>query len=78
MLSVKKLAQFPLTGPTKSLTLNQCVEIRKELTSNFELMWQKGIFPYSLVDSMMKLDETTIPIVADFYDTPIEEHISQR
>lgn len=72
-----RFLHFPLAELAKSLTSDQCIETRKEFDSNFELMRQKGIFPYSFVDSMEKLDETTIPTMSEFYDTLREEHISQ-
>lgn len=72
-----RFLNFPLAELANSLTPSQCVEIRKEFGTNFELVKKKGIFPYCFVDSMVKLNETTLPTMHDFYDTLREEHISQ-
>lgn len=60
-----------------SLTSQDFFETRKHYNgSTFELMRQKGVFPYSFVDNVSKLDVTTLPSKADFYDKLNEEDIS--
>lgn len=44
----------------------------------FQLMKQKGVFPYSYVDSISKLDEQQLPSPEQFYDKLRDEHISEE
>lgn len=42
----------------------------------FDLMRQKGVFPYSFMDSLEKLNKTELPSKEEFYDNLNKEHIS--
>lgn len=44
----------------------------------FELLKQKGVFPYSYVDTFLKLDETKLPSREQFYDKLRDEHVSEE
>ncbi|KAK4882447.1 hypothetical protein RN001_005766 [Aquatica leii] len=59
---------------------NQCIETRKYFSedSKFDLVRQKGVFPYSYVDAFEKLDVTKLPDSKDFYDTLNDEHVSEE
>ncbi|XP_074036831.1 uncharacterized protein [Leptinotarsa decemlineata] len=56
------------------------VEMRKHFPENdkFKLMRQKGVFPYSFIDSLDKLNYSSIPSKADFFDKLNERHISDN
>lgn len=58
----------------ETLTPDQCVEIKTKFGNGvqFDLMRQKGVFPYSYIDSFSKLDQNTLPTVEQFYD-PLNE-----
>ena len=53
-------------------------ETRKHFVKDdeFNLMRQKGVFPYSYVDCMEKMKDPNIPTKNQFYDNLREEHIS--
>lgn len=56
----------------------QCNNTRKFFPDEiqFQLMRQKGIFPYSYLDSLTKLSNTELPSKLDFYDSLQDKHIS--
>lgn len=64
---------------SQNLTSDQCVEIKKHFGNDlkFEIMKQKGVFPYSYVDSFDRLEEKRLPTYEDFYDKLRGEHISK-
>lgn len=70
--SLSKLAQ--------NLNDDQCVEVRKAFPTDeeFNLIRQKGVFPYSFVTSFEKLDYPTLPSKAEFYDDLNDESISDE
>lgn len=46
--------------------------------SDFQLLTQKGVYPYSYIDSREKLEETELPSKQDFYDNLNECGISNK
>lgn len=62
----------------KTLSSSECTEIRKYYMHDeeFDLIRQKGVFPYSFIDDWSKLDLTHLPDKDDFFDKLKEEHIS--
>ncbi|KAB0790197.1 hypothetical protein PPYR_15471, partial [Photinus pyralis] len=64
----------------KNLSDSECTEITKFFGSGreFELIRQKGVFPYSFVDSYDKLNLTTIPNKSDFFDVLHEQDITDE
>ena len=71
---------FSLQTLAGYLSDEQCVEVRKYFpeASKFDLIRQKGVFPYSYVDSLAKLTETSLPLYRDFYDTLRGTNISEE
>uniref|UniRef100_A0A6P7GY74 Uncharacterized protein LOC114344439 n=1 Tax=Diabrotica virgifera virgifera TaxID=50390 RepID=A0A6P7GY74_DIAVI len=63
---------------SETLLSTQCNEIRKFFPDEtaFKLMRRKGVFPYSYIDSYMKLEEKHLPPKENFYDNLRGEHIS--
>jgi hypothetical protein len=57
---------------------SECTEIRKYYMydEEFDLIRQKGVFPYSFIDDWSKLDLTHLPDKDNFFDKLKEEHIS--
>ncbi|KAJ8910231.1 hypothetical protein NQ315_015923 [Exocentrus adspersus] len=47
------------------------------LQRKFELMRQKGVFPYNFVDSLDKLDYDRLPSKSEFYDKLNDEAVSE-
>lgn len=64
----------------QNLNDDQCLEIRKHFSSDleFNLMRNKGVFPYLYLTSIAKLDETNLPPKDKFYDSLREEHVSDE
>lgn len=60
-----------------SLDSSQCFEIQKRFSDKkkFQLIRQKGVFPYSFVDSLKKLENEELPTIDDFYDELRNEQI---
>ncbi|XP_074026183.1 uncharacterized protein [Leptinotarsa decemlineata] len=56
------------------------VETKKYFPENdkFQLMRQKGVFPYNFIDCLDKLNYSSIPSKLDFYDKLNEKHISDE
>ncbi|XP_071052135.1 uncharacterized protein [Onthophagus taurus] len=71
-LSLEKLGSF--------LEDNQCVQIRKYFRNEeqFRLIHQKGVFPYSFVDSFEKLNLTALPDRSSFYNTLCDDSITEE
>ncbi|XP_074026512.1 uncharacterized protein [Leptinotarsa decemlineata] len=63
-----------------NLTSDQCIEMRKHFPQieNFNLMRKKGVFPYSFVDDIEKLNHPRLPTKNQFYDKLNCEHISDN
>ncbi|XP_064215761.1 uncharacterized protein LOC135265262 [Tribolium castaneum] len=57
----------------------QCMEVKRyfPVDREFQLIRQKGVFPYSFIDDFSKLDLTELPQKIDFYDKLRDEHISE-
>ncbi|KAB0790736.1 hypothetical protein PPYR_15666 [Photinus pyralis] len=64
---------------SKNLSDSECNEIKTFFGTGraFELIRQKGVFPYSFVDAFDKLDQTQLPNKADFFDKLHEQHITE-
>lgn len=65
---------------SQTLETHQCVEVRKFYTDDqqFNLLRRKGVFPYSYVDSMEKLDDAELPSRDEFFNILSGESISQE
>lgn len=68
--SLEKLAE--------SLEPTQCIEIKKYFSdkNKFDIIRQKGVFPYSYVDCMEKLDQNHLPSKDDFFDKLRNQNIN--
>ncbi|XP_071055512.1 uncharacterized protein [Onthophagus taurus] len=57
-----------------------CVEVKKKFNDSeeFRLMRQKGVFPYSFVDSFEKLEYSKLPDHTQFYDILSSSNISKE
>lgn len=73
-----RFLNFSLDTLAKNLPSDLCLEIRKRFSNDvqFALMRQKGVFPYSFVDSFDKLNEETLPPREAFFDTFRGDYIS--
>lgn len=60
------------------LSVEQFTETRKHFPADdeFDLMRQKGVFPYSFITDFKKMDNSSLPTKNDFYDSLNDEHIS--
>jgi hypothetical protein len=60
-----------LASLASNLPKNQFKYLQKEFTdkSKFELMTQKGVYPYEYMDSFTKFDDTVLPPPSAFYST---------
>ena len=74
-----KFLSRPLETLGQNLTNEQCNEVRKHFANQteFSLMRLKGVFPYSYLDSLEKLQEPQLPTKNDFYDKLRNTHISE-
>jgi hypothetical protein len=63
----------------KNLIDSECIEINKFFSNNeeFKYVRQKGVFPYSYIENVLKLDETKLPVIEEFYDKLNDENISE-
>ncbi|KAK4885978.1 hypothetical protein RN001_002249 [Aquatica leii] len=70
--SLDKLAQ--------NLNSDQFVHVRKYFSdvNKFNLIRQKGVFPYSYIDSYARLKETRLPSYNEFYDQLRDSNISEN
>ncbi|EFA09106.1 hypothetical protein TcasGA2_TC015228 [Tribolium castaneum] len=79
-----RFLSFSLDKLSQTLTSNECLTIRKHFPDDnqFNLIRQKGVFPYSYLDCFNKLDDTSLPLIQQFYDnlnkTDISEHDYER
>lgn len=73
-----KFMSTSLEKLAKNLSSDQFVEVKRHFPNQaeFELMSQKGVFPYSFVDSINKLSEP-FPARENFYDEFKNEQISE-
>lgn len=62
----------------ENLAVDEFVETKKYFSNQnqFNLMRGKGVFPYSFVNSLEKLNYPKLPCKDDFYDSLNNEHIS--
>lgn len=75
-----KFLSTSLQNLGENLEANQFTETRKLFPENekFNLMRQKGIFPYSFVDKLEKLNTEFLPSKEQFFDSLNDEHISDK
>ena len=75
-----KFLSTSLENLGNGLDVGSLRETRKHFVNNdkFNLMRKKGVFPYSYVDSLEKMEITSLPTKAEFYDTLSEQHISEE
>ncbi|KAJ8909605.1 hypothetical protein NQ315_003716 [Exocentrus adspersus] len=73
-----KFLSTSLENLASNLNDDQFQETRKYFPNRdqFQLIRQKGVFPYSFVTSLDKLNHETLPTKEDFYDKLNQEHIS--
>lgn len=64
----------------EDLEPQQFNEVRKHFSDEreFEYMRKKGIFPYSYVDCLDKLNETQLPDKEDFYDSLTKQDVTDE
>ncbi|XP_060527092.1 uncharacterized protein LOC132702478 isoform X2 [Cylas formicarius] len=65
---------------SRKLNDSQCREVKKIFKNEqeFQLIRQKGVFPYTYLDSFSKLDETKLPSHEDFYDSMRKSNITRE
>ncbi|MGH9701657.1 MAG: DNA polymerase, partial [Candidatus Acidiferrales bacterium] len=75
-----KFLSTSLANLGDGLDVDSFKETRKHFANNeqFDLMRQKGVFPYSFMDSLEKMNNPTLPTKNEFYDDLSEEHISDE
>ena len=52
--------------------------LKKEFKENFELLTQKGIYPYDYMNCLEKFSETQLPIKEDFYSKLNDQDITEK
>ena len=62
------------------LTNDNCRELRRYIVDDdkFRLLRQKGVFPYSFIDSIEKLEYPQLPSVDEFFDILSDRSIDQK
>nr|WP_253308882.1 DNA polymerase [Rickettsia endosymbiont of Ceutorhynchus assimilis] len=65
---------------SQNLKPEQCREVRNFFPAEdeFQIIRQKGVFPYSYVDSFSKLDDIKLPSIDGFYNDLRKEGIKQE
>ena len=64
---------------SSNLKIDQCVNLKKYYSGNvLSLLFRKGVYPYDYVDSMRKLDETSLPPKEAFYSKLTGEGITDE
>lgn len=65
---------------SSNLDADQCREVRKKFPDDlhFNFMRQKGVMPYSYLDDISKLQETSLPCKEQFYNNLTDEPISDE
>lgn len=68
-----------LDNLSKTLESGQCREVRRYFSEEdkFNLIRQKGVFPYTYVDSLEKLEDMSLPPKEKFYNSLTGEAISE-
>lgn len=74
-----RFMSFSLDTLAGNLENEQCIEIKKFFPDDtqFGYMRQKGVFPYSYVDTLPKLNETHLPSKEDFFDKLNNEPVKE-
>ena len=67
-----------LTENLKKSGLDKFVYLEKEFGGKFELLTQKGIYPYDYMDGIERLSETQLPAKEDFYSKLNECGVSEE
>ena len=75
-----KFLSTSLENLGNGLSDSEFKETRKHFVDDnqFSLMRQKGVFPYSYVDSIEKMNNLNLPTKDEFYDQLRDEHISHE
>lgn len=75
-----KFLSTSLENLGNGLNTTEFRETRKHFVTDgeFNLMRRKGVFPYSFIDSIDKMNNSNLPTKNDFYDSLREEHISDE
>lgn len=75
-----KFLSASLENLSNGLDSEHCIETKKYFSDVkvFDVMRKKGVFPYSFIDNIEKLDVTSLPSKINFYDKLNEEHISDE
>ena len=64
---------------SSNLKLDQFLNLKKYYSGNqLSLLLRKGVYPYDYVDSMKKLDETSLPPKEAFYSKLTDEGITDE
>jgi len=64
---------------TKNLDNEQYVNLKKYYPGErFDLLTQKGAYPYDCIDSVKKLNETSLPPKEDFYSKLNEKDVKDE
>lgn len=72
--SLEKLASY-LPHDKMKITRNQWTFLSE---SDFKLLTQKGVYPYSYMDSWGKMNDTQLPSIESFFDTLTNQSISEK
>lgn len=74
-----KFMPSSLENLAKNLNSDEFINIRQNFTEGqIPLLLRKGIFPYDYVNSLEKLEETSLPTKQYFYNRLNEEEISEK
>ena len=74
-----RLFQSSLDSVAKSMGNESFIELKKEFgDDNFNIMKEKGIYPYDYIDSFERLNETELPIIEKFYSKLNLSNISEK
>ena len=63
---------------TQPLSEENLVHTKKHFGDNWELVKQKGVYPYEYFDSFDRLDETELPPIEKFYSSSNGERITEE
>ena len=64
---------------SSNLKIYQFVNLKKYYSGNqLSLLLRKGVYPYDYVDSIRKLDETSLPPKESFYSKLTDEGITDE
>lgn len=74
--SLSKLASL-IPSNEKRILHTECTK-RKYSSMQISMLERKGVFPYEYIDSLDKLNETSLPAEKDFYSELNDEKISEK